>query len=224
LKFFTSFIDVLSKKPVCALRAKEKSMAKQNKTPAKNDNQKAKGEQSKAVAKTMKMHIPKGSKPDFTPKPVSTVVVQTFEQRCMKASMAYLDMLDGAEGEYMVPIIYNGKNAGVLLIETIELSGNSQESFYGLKVTTSNCDRVKSDLIWHLPISYLRHRELRQKNQPDKLFAWQRELHTALRGMIPGAIAYHFEQYKHKEVEPAPSAVKSNVFDFNPAVSLKLAA
>ena len=203
-------------------------MAKQNKTPAKSDNQKVKGGQPQAVAKTVKAPLPKGPKPDFTPKSaVSTATVQTFEQRCMKASMAYLEMLDGMQGEYMVPIIHNGKNAGALLIETVKLPGNGQESFYGLKVTTSNCDRIKSDLIWHLPISYLRHRELRQKNQPDKLFAWQYELHTALRGMIPGAIAYHFEwqsRGQKNQVQSALSPTKSNVFDFNSAVSLKLAA
>jgi hypothetical protein len=80
--------------------------------------------------------------------------------------------------------------------------------------------------MWYLPISYLRHQELRQKNQPNRLFAWQDELHSAIRGMIPDTIAYHFELYKqeHSGVQPAPTAVKSNVFDFNPAVSLKLAA
>lgn len=203
-------------------------MAKQNKTHGKQNKQQKGDQPQQAVAKTVKMHVPKGPKPDFTPKSaVSTATVQTFEQRCMKASMAYLDMLDGAEGEYMVPIIYNGENAGVLLVEPVELPGNGQESFYGLKVTTSNCDRIKSDLIWHLPISYLRHRELRQKNQPDKLFAWQYELHTALRGMIPGAIAYHFEwqsRGQKNQVQSALSPTKSNVFDFNSAVSLKLAA
>lgn len=203
-------------------------MAKQNKTPAKSDNQKVKGGQPQAVAKTVKAPLPKGPKPDFTPKSaVSTATVQTFEQRCMKASMAYLEMLDGMQGEYMVPIIHNGKNAGALLIETFEVHVNDHESFYGLKVVASNFDRIKPDGLWFLPISYLRHRELRQKNQPDKLFAWQYELHTALCGMIPGAIAYHFEwqsRGQKNQVQSALSPTKSNVFDFNSAVSLKLAA
>lgn len=144
----------------------------------KPDGRKAKknGENKTDVAKAVKKPTvvkPHGPKPDFTPRESRLGYTGKVEQLYQHSCTQLGKLADGVQDTYGIKT-----DEGIVILDTRFHRGQN-----AIFVVESTVENIVPDHEYFVPVSCMRHDELRQVT-PDNIFKWQVKLHNFLRPIL----------------------------------------